>query len=130
MDREETGGFQGGREWRAGTGRYKLVHTKWVNKNLLYNTGTTLNILGQAIMGRNIYTCSTSQHPSRSASVATEAHLPGPCLSTTIHKPRSLSSQLLQSLEENIYYRRDPAHVDKVSREGTRPQRVTGTFLT
>lgn len=37
MDREEAGGFQGGREWRAGTGRYKLVHTKWVNKNLHRN---------------------------------------------------------------------------------------------
>ena len=60
MDREEPGGFQGGREWRAAISRYKLIYIKWVNKNLLQSTGTIFNILGQTIMGKNTYTCSTS----------------------------------------------------------------------
>ena len=92
MDREQNGGCQGEGEWRAGIGRYKLVYIKWVNKDLLSHTGTRFSIQGHTIMGKNIYTCSTSQHLSRSVSVATEAHLPGPCLSTTIHQPGSLSS--------------------------------------
>lgn len=32
MDREEPGGFQGGREWRATISKYKLIYIKWVNR--------------------------------------------------------------------------------------------------
>lgn len=126
----QNGGCQGEGEWGAGISRYKLVYIKWVNKGLPIHTGARFSIPGHTVTGKNTYTCSTSQHLSRSGSVATEAHLPGPCLSTTIHKPGSLSSQLHQSLEENIFYRRDASHMDKVSREGIKPQSTTGTSLT